>query len=383
MKQDNTIAIMQLMHREGGMTKNQIASVLKLSNTTVHNIVTELKEKGFCRESSVAVSNGGRNAVIHEINEEGGLIVGQKMLRNKVVTNVFDYGLNKLYEDKVALDDFNDVNKVIRLMIERILHCMEQEKDKMFIGVGISICGRVDKEGRIINILGYPQWRNVHLKEIIMTEINLPIFVENDNNAATLAWKWCADTVRCDNAVFYDIGEGVGMGVLINGKVFGGSNNNGCEIGHVPIILNGGSKCSCGNYGCLESLVKDDAIVGYINQLPEYRDNPICTMEDAIRECKQSKAVADIFSECLHYVMIGVEYILKLFDPELIVIRCPWMKAMPQYFMELQKLIYQKFSIVDIGKLKILMDKSKVAEMATACVFLERFYSGEVENIYM
>ena len=383
MKRNNMIAIMQLLQRNGGMTKNQMATELKLSSATVHNIVTELKEKGFCKESTVAISTGGRNAVIHEINKDGGLIVGQTLFRNRVLTNVFDYGMNNLFHDEVPVKDFHDVDSTIRLMIERIRYCVQQGFETKVIGVGISMMGRINDKGKVINISGYPEWKNVYLRNILMSEINLPIFIENDNNAYALAQKWNVGAEKSENTVFYHLGECIGVGILIDGKVFKGSNNNGCEFGHISIMVDGGPKCVCGNYGCLEAFIKDGAILEKVNQLPEYQDKPFGHILDAVRAGRESEAIHQVFMERLRYVVIGIEHIMRLFDPEVIVVRSKWIKEEPSYFDELQRLLSEKYSITDSGKVKIIMDNSKVGAGASACVFLERFYSEEEVNIYL
>jgi len=382
-KQNNTIAIMRLMQQEGAMTKNNIAAALNLSTATVHNIITELKAKGFCRECQTVVATGGRNAVMHEINKEGGYIIGQDLRRDRIVTRVFDYGLNILYKDEVTQVNLHNLSETIRLMIDRIKHCIEVEKDRKFVGVGISMMGRPDKKGRVINIPGYPEWQNVHLTDILSSEIDLPIFVENDNNAATLAWKWSAGTKECENVVLFHIRDGVGTGILIKGRLFFGSNNNGCELGHVSIMVDGGPKCDCGNSGCLEAFLKDSVILQDINSLPQYQNRPVQTMKEAIEECENCEAVRDIFVGKLRYVMIGIEHIIKLFDPELIVIRNDWIKKIPNMFTKLQDLIHEKFSITELCNLRIIMDNTKIGNAASACVFLERFYSGETKNMYI
>jgi len=382
-KQNNTIAIMRLLQREGAMTKANIAASLNLSNATVHNIITELKEKGFCRECEKVVNTGGRNAVMHEINKSGGHIIGQDLHRDRIVTRIFDYGLNILSESIVQIKDLHDLSETIRLMSRQIMLCIEREKQYNFVGVGISMLGRLDKKGKVINIPGYPEWRNVHLKDILASEISLPIFIENDNNAATLAWKWSDGTEESDNTVFYHIAEGVGSGILINGKLFGGANNNGCELGHVSVMVDGGPKCSCGNHGCLEAFLKDAVILQEINLLPQYRDRPVQTMREAVAEYAKCEAVREVFLQKLRYVMIGIEHIVKLFDPELIVIRNDWIRKIPNMFVMLQDMIRERFSISELCNLRIIMDNSRISEVSSACVFMERFYSGEAKTFYL
>jgi len=266
-------------------------------------------------------------------------------------------------------------------MIEGIRRCLEEKKGANVVGAGISVPGRVDRQGTVINFSGYPEWKNVHLKELLMAESNLPVFVENDSNALTLALKWNEATKDCENLVFLNVGEGAGVGILINSELLYGSGNNGCEFGHVAIMVDGGPLCSCGNRGCLEAFVKDKAILQRINQLPEFLSQPVDTIQQAIELCPSSEAVAKIFSETVRYIAIGVEHIVKLFDPELIVLRNQWMEKLPHFFAEMKTLLYERCGVVHLTK--IIPDTFKIDEIAAASVFLERCYSGETSGFYL
>ena len=82
----------------------------------------------------------------------------------------------------------------------------------------------------------------------------LPIYFENDANAAAIAEKWWGCGLGYDNLVYIKLGTGVGSGIMINGEIYKGFNGTAGEIGHTTIEADGRA-CRCGNHGCLESYI--------------------------------------------------------------------------------------------------------------------------------
>ena len=119
-------------------------------------------------------------------------------------------------------------------------------------GVGIGIAGQIDKGTGSVLFAPNLGWRNVPLKEILEKDINLPVFVMNDLTAITYGeWKRGAGMGVRDLLCIF-VGTGIGSGIVINNRLMNGCSDTAGEIGHI-VIVSGGRRCHCSNYGCLEA----------------------------------------------------------------------------------------------------------------------------------
>jgi glucokinase len=125
---------------------------------------------------------------------------------------------------------------------------------------GISFGGPVDFESqRIINSTHVAGWDDVELPKIVSDELSIPAVVDNDANAGALGEHLFGAGKGSKNLVYYNIGTGIGGGIIIDGVIYRGSDGNAGELGHVPILPDG-PLCDCGNRGCLEALCSGTAI---------------------------------------------------------------------------------------------------------------------------
>lgn len=120
--------------------------------------------------------------------------------------------------------------------------------------VGVSAPGPIDYEGGLlINPPNLP-WEIVSIKKILKREIGIPIYLENDANAAALAeWRFGA-AKGYRNIVYLTMSTGIGGGLIIEGRIYRGKNGGAGELGHIPVEWNG-NQCACGLRGCLEAYI--------------------------------------------------------------------------------------------------------------------------------
>ena len=96
-------------------------------------------------------------------------------------------------------------------------------------------------------------FKNFNIVKPIKEKYNLPTYLDNDANVATLGEFMFGAGKGTENMVFVTASTGIGGGAIINGKLFRGSTGNALEIGHMT-VMKGGPRCGCGNDGCGESL---------------------------------------------------------------------------------------------------------------------------------
>ncbi len=155
------------------------------------------------------------------------------------------------------------VNDMCMLVIGLMRDAGLTEKDIYSIGIGSP--GAHDRENGIILYNNNLSFRNVNVKEAFQKLINVPVYLENDANCAAIAESVAGAAKGVNDAVVITIGTGIGGGVIINKKLFTGTNGMGAELGHMVVSING-EMCTCGRKGCWEAY---SAAPGLIRQTRE------------------------------------------------------------------------------------------------------------------
>ncbi|MEW8957083.1 ROK family protein [Clostridium sp.] len=215
----------------------------------------------------------------------------------------------------------NRIIGVIETVLEKSGKTSEEVK-----AIGIGSPGPLDaKKGIIIASSNLP-FKNFKLVDPIKNRFNVPVYLDNDANVATIGEFMFGEGKNTSNMVYVTVSTGVGGGAIVNGKIFRGNTSNALEIGHTTILPEG-PRCNCGNHGCVEALASGTAIgkraveaveSGLETTLAKY-ENP--TSYEVFVEAKNGDEVAkDILHRSLTYLGIGIANIVNTFDPEMIVI---------------------------------------------------------------
>lgn len=376
LKKQNTEDILKTIHFASSISKNEIAEKLRLSPSTVHNIITELTEDGVCVHSGESLSRGGRNAALYQINANHGLIIGQILFRKYLYTTVHDLSLTLKHRSIVSCD-ISEPRRTIATICEQTLSMIEKYRGQRILGVGISLPGRSDKEGVVQHIPGYLNWRKIPIREIVEANTNLPVYVDNDCNTLVLSSQLNGLCTRYKNVVYVRIGEGVGIGTIFDGKLFYGSYGQSCEIGHTTIDYNG-ALCACGNRGCLQTFVEYETLIKKFNeQLAEAQLPPVANIEQAmaLAEDARDPAFLQIFRDATGFIAITVMHIARLYGPEAIIVQCDWLNRFPTLFSDMRDQIFDSCDWIRQDQLQILRDEdSNILTASSASLFLTRYY---------
>lgn len=129
-------------------------------------------------------------------------------------------------------------------------------------GIGVSATGQVDdRAGVVIGTNGkIPHYEGSQIKREMEAEFGVPVFALNDANAAALGECFAGRAKGVDNVLMITLGTGVGGGIVLGGKIFGGTRGIAGELGHIPLYA-GGIPCPCGSRGCYESYAATTALV--------------------------------------------------------------------------------------------------------------------------
>ncbi len=198
---------------------------------------------------------------------------------------------------------------------------------------GVSFGGPVNFDRQVVSSLHSPGWVDFPLAEWAQQNLKLPCRVDNDANAGAIG-EYRFGAGRGTQSLFYiTISTGIGGGLVCDGKVFRGKDNLAGEIGHIP-ISDSGMVCSCGARGCLESFSSASVLTqrckDWASRQPERvariialsGGNPEEITAKAVVEAaaEGDLAAAQIWQEATRYLARGVQTVIRLLNPELVVL---------------------------------------------------------------
>lgn len=136
----------------------------------------------------------------------------------------------------------------------------ESKTDKKDIkSIGIGCPGAVDAENGVIILTPNLPYRNFNVREFFAKYTDTPVFIDNDANCAALGEVVSGAAKNYGTALAVTLGTGVGGGIIIDGKIYGGFNCAAGEMGHM-ITHKDGRKCNCGRRGCFETYASATAL---------------------------------------------------------------------------------------------------------------------------
>jgi glucokinase len=222
------------------------------------------------------------------------------------------------------------VARLISMIHQNLTDTGIEKKD--VIGIGVACGSPMDAERGII--LGPPNlqsWNPVPIKATLEAKFGIYTRLENDANAGALAeWLFGAGKGK-RHVVYMTMGTGIGGGLILDGRLYRGTNGNAGEVGHMRVIRQGGPLCGCGKRGCLEAFCSGPSIARRTKKaLSESPRSAILdlatsiesvTAEHLFAAARQGDALAlRLVDETAHYMGVGLANIIQALNPEVIVL---------------------------------------------------------------
>ena len=211
-------------------------------------------------------------------------------------------------------------------IIDTINYVIDGTDKNLIKSIGIGSPGPLDvKNGVILESANLP-FKNFEIVKSIKETYDLPTYLDNDANVATLGEFMFGAGKGTENMVFITASTGIGGGAVLNGKLFRGSTGNALEVGHMTVATEG-PRCGCGNLGCAEALgsgtaigkrAKEAVLSNVVTSLKNYEN---VTAKEVFKEAANGDRVAkNILNTSLTYLGIAVANTITNFDPEKVVV---------------------------------------------------------------
>lgn len=253
-------------------------------------------------------------------------VVGVDLGGTKIYTALVDLEGNIVKEKTVETLAYEGEQAVMGRIVDTINYVIDGTDKDLIKSIGIGSPGPLDvKNGIIIENSNLP-FKNFAIVKTIKETYDLPTYLDNDANVATLGEFMFGAGKGTENMVFITASTGIGGGAVLNGKLFRGATGNALEVGHMTVSTEG-PRCGCGNVGCAEALgsgtaigkrAKEAVLSNVVTSLKNY-DN--VTSKEVFKEAANGDRVAKkILNTSLTYLGIAVANTITNFDPEKVVV---------------------------------------------------------------
>ncbi len=322
--------IIKLLFMYGALTNTDIGKYIKLSTPKIISLLNELKNEGLIEELGQGNSSGGRRPNLYGNKEDAFYIIGISINIYKTSVSVFNAKNQKLTDDKILPLTISHETSIIDSIVgftENIILENHIPREKI-LGIGIEMPGLVDTETGINKTyLVSP----MPVAELLSKKFGMEVIIENDAKARAFAELRFGAAHSKKNVLAVHLDWGIGLGIIVNGKLYKGRDGFAGEFGHLPMVDNG-ILCKCGKQGCLETIASGTAIVRMAKEgMKDGRSKMISQLVDddpgkiEIRKIVQAATMGDQYSISIlanagHWLGKGLAYLIQIFNPELIIL---------------------------------------------------------------
>jgi N-acetylglucosamine repressor len=323
----------EILQSAHSISRPELAQRTGLSRATISLLAEELLETGLAVESGFADSSGGRPPMILRFDPDAAYAVGACMHEydwNIVVVNL---DARVLRRHRMHIEQETPMASVTALA-DGLKTITEGIADKILPAIGLGTPGLVDIRNGVIKLAADIGWVDVPFRQLVEDTIGVDTYIANRSKVGALAEFWYGNTKGVKDLIYVSIGTGVAAGIIHQGSLLVGANSSAGEVGHLTIIPDG-PLCPCGNRGCLQQLVSEEAIANLARQRLRKRQEgllqrksghhpELITARDVFSAAEKGDTVAlETLDEIASYLGIALAGLINLFNPEVIFLGGP------------------------------------------------------------
>lgn len=254
----NRRAVLNLIRTRQPISRADLARISGLQRSTISLIVEDLMQSNWVLEGPTGRLPRGRRPTFLRLNDDR-VIIGVDIRPLQITVALSD--VNGKFTSQEVMPTAADPKVAIDYVIERIQRLLRTCAGKKVEGIGISLPGRVEPgSGRLVFAPNL-NWTDYDIAQAVEKATGFDVEMENAANACVLAAVWF-DHVESRNVVVLTVSEGIGAGILVNGRLARGFSGMAGEFGHVPLDPEG-PVCTCGSRGCWEVFGSNRAALRY------------------------------------------------------------------------------------------------------------------------
>ena len=311
------------------MARIDIANATGMSPATVTAITAELIAAGLIEEIQRSPEPGqsrrGRPRVDLKLRGKAHIVAGMKLTAKLVTAVILDLEGEQLGKAQLptprAVMSASEATQLVCDLVEAAAQSAGlKPEDLSAIGVGIP--GTVMAETGFIDWCPLIREQEFNFQQMLNDVLPMPAFIDNDANLVAMAELWFGFGKDVPDFLVVTIEQGVGLGIVLDGKIYRGTQGFGAEFGHTKVQLEG-ALCRCGQRGCLEAYVADYALLREADLFAQGdgEKNSEKRLANLYAAAKAGDVTArSIFDRASRMFAMGLANLVNLFDPSLVIL---------------------------------------------------------------
>lgn len=323
--------ILEICIDEGEQSIADLSHKLNASIPTITKLVGELMADKFLEDHGKLGTAGGRKPSIYGLNDEAGYFVGTEIRKHSLNIAITDFKGKLIdYFERIefTLDNTEErFREMCRLVTEHV-ETYGGIRRASILAYGFTFSGRVNHSTGYS--FSYSISDDKPINEILTTILGRPVFIENDSRAMSYGEYVCGVARDTSDMVFFNVGWGLGTGLVLGGKLYYGKSGFSGELGHFAMLDND-VMCRCGKTGCLETGASGSALhrlfteklaAGRTSSLSsKYQAEQRISLEDIISAAHKGDVLAiETIEEVGSTLGRAIAGIINIFNPEMVVI---------------------------------------------------------------
>lgn len=315
----------------GSSTITDLAKELDLSVPTVTKFISEMCEEGYINDYGKLETSGGRYPSLYGLNPESGYFIGVDIKKFAINIGLINFKgdmvelkMNIPFKSENTSEALEELCKLILQFIKKV----DIDNDKI-LNININVSGRVNPES------GYSfsqfNFEERPLAEVLTEKIGFRVTIDNDTRAMTYGeyMKGCVKEEK--DIIFVNVSWGLGIGIIIDGKIYTGKSGFSGEFGHTNVFDNE-IICHCGKKGCLETEASGSALHRILIERIQNGESSILsnrilskdnvlTLDEIIASVnKEDLLCIEIVEEIGQKLGKQIAGLINIFNPELVII---------------------------------------------------------------
>lgn len=321
---------LRLIDQTKAITITEIAKELNISVPKATDLVSSMVEENILKDEGKQDSTGGRRANTFGLMSNAGYFLGIDIKLHHVNFGLMDLKKGIVFLEQRVPYQLTNTEDALLELFHLIQHFIEQHPHykQNLLGIGLNIPGRINpRTGHNYNHFNF---REEPLSEIIYGKFGIPTSIENDSKAMLLGEFFHVDASNEKNAILINLDYGIGMGILIDGKIYHGKSGFSGELGHIPLFDNE-IICHCGKKGCLETEASGIALLRKFKERIEAGSTSLAfdgtkaiekiTLQNIIEAAKNEDTLCiEMLEELGEKLGKAIAIVINIFNPETVIL---------------------------------------------------------------
>lgn len=322
--------IFNFLDKSDSSSITELSKELNISVPKTTSLVNELIEDGLISDYGKIDSTGGRKASMYGLVADACFFLGVDVKKYYVNIGLMDFKkhlITQKYRIPFRLENTPESLAELIKLIQGFIKESPVKKDKI-LSMGINLSGRIN------HTIGYSysffHFQEEPLSAYIENKIGITTYLENDSRAMAFGEFMCGELNNEKNVLFVNIDYGIGLGILIDGKVYYGKSGFSGEFGHMPFFENE-IICHCGKKGCLETEASGTSLIRRFREqiekgstsgiMKKIKNAGELTLTDLIHAAATEDMLCiELLAEIGEKLGKGLAVLINVFNPELIIL---------------------------------------------------------------